>query len=92
LLIKAWPVFAQRLVSHEQSEVTTGGHVVADQLRRCGGVLGKREDLVGRGDLVGRAVEEVERRGELDVLAAKLEITADQRVVTKQSVHGRPPR
>ena len=58
------PVVAQRLGAHEEPEVAavrrSGEHVG----RRCRDVVGQREDLRRRRDVVGRAGEHVHRTGD----------------------------
>ena len=84
------PVLAQRLVAHEQPEVAARAdppHDVGGRRRR---IDGEREDLIGRGDVVGRAGQQVQRHrqpAEVDGRPAHLQLTADQLVAREQVAH-----
>ena len=83
------PVLAQRLVAHEEPEVPAGGHAPDHVAGGRGDRSPRREDLVGRGDVVGGAGQQVQRAGdaaEVDPLAADLQRAADERVVAEQAL------
>src|SRR6478672_3919319 len=69
------PVVAQRLGAHEQAEVPAARHAADDVLRGRPRVLGDREDLLGRRDVVVGAAQQEQRGGdapEVHPLAADL--------------------
>ena len=80
-------MLAQRLVAHEQAQVTPVGDVPLDQIDRGRGVVGDREHLIGRSDVIGGAGQQVQRHVdpcEVNALPADPELAADELVVTKQ--------
>ena len=72
---------------HEQSEVTDCGDVPVHELGRGRSEPGDREYLVGRGDVVGRIGEQVERHRhvrEIDLASANSYGSTNQLVVAEQ--------
>jgi len=84
------PVVAQRLMAHEQAEMSTWAHVAIDQLRRRGGVGGDRKHLLRWGDVVGRAGQQIQGHidpAQIDRAPAHVQRSPDEFVVTEQVAH-----
>ena len=74
-------------MAHEQPEVASGSETALGVLGGCGRVVGERGDLIGWCDVVRLAGEQVKWTldpGELDVLAADLQLAGDQLVVAEE--------